>query len=216
MTGESGEKMGFVESYKHLEKLCGEILADDRRIGAYIDEMMNTPRGADLVPGWSDDLRQLKHYRWVRNQIAHEPDCTESNMCQPDDAQWLDHFYWRIMNTTDPLALYAQAAKPRLQRITGQPGRVANLPLRQISSRTGHAENLRRQQEVKNTGQVCPNTDIVLNTNPAPKVPDIYAQTDYRRSVSSKRTGCLAFLIVLLAMAILVTMICIMISVWKS
>ena len=38
--------MGFIESYKHLEKLCGEVLNDDRRISAYIDKMINTPRGS--------------------------------------------------------------------------------------------------------------------------------------------------------------------------
>ena len=105
--------MGFIESYKHLEKLCGEVLNDDRRISAYIDEMINTSRGSYLVRGWDDDLKQLKHYRWVRNQIAHEPDCTEQNMCEPSDAEWLDGFYSRIMNQTDPLTLYAKATKPR-------------------------------------------------------------------------------------------------------
>ena len=105
--------MGFIESYKHLEKLCGEVLNDDRRISAYIDEMINTPRGSYLVRGWDDDLKQLKHYRWVRNQIAHEPDCTEQNMCEPSDTEWLDGFYSRIINQTDPLALYSKATKPR-------------------------------------------------------------------------------------------------------
>ena len=105
--------MGFIESYKHLEKLCGEVLNDDRRISAYIDEMINTPRGSYLVRGWNDDLKQLKHYRWVRNQIAHEPDCTEQNMCEPSGTEWLDDFYSRIMNQTDPLALYSKATKPR-------------------------------------------------------------------------------------------------------
>ena len=105
--------MGFIESYKHLEKLCGEVLNDDRRISAYIDEMINTPRGSYLVRGWDDDLKQLKHYRWVRNQIAHEPDCTEQNMCEPCDTVWLDDFYSRIMNQTDPLALYSKATQPR-------------------------------------------------------------------------------------------------------
>lgn len=104
--------MGFIESYKHLEKLCGELLNDDRRVSAYIDEMINTPRGSYLVRGWDDDLRQLKHYRWVRNQIVHELNCTEANMCQTGDAAWLDDFYSRIMTQTDPLALYAQAARP--------------------------------------------------------------------------------------------------------
>lgn len=105
--------MGFIESYKHLEKLCGEVLNDDRRISAYIYEMINTPRGSYLVRGWDDDLKQLKHYRWVRNQIAHESDCTEQNMCELSDTVWLDAFYSRIMNQTDPLALYSKATKHR-------------------------------------------------------------------------------------------------------
>ena len=105
--------MGFIESYKHLEKLCGEVLNDNRRISAYIYEMENTPRDSYLVRGWDYDLKQLKHYRWVRNQIAHEPDCTEQNMCDESDAVWLDNFYSRIMNQTDPLALYYKATKLR-------------------------------------------------------------------------------------------------------
>lgn len=105
--------MGFIEAYKRLEKLCGEILNDDRRISAYIDEMANAPRGAYLVSGWEDDLKKLKHYRWVRNQIVHNPDCNEENMCCYDDAQWLNNFHARIMNQTDPLALYRKALQPR-------------------------------------------------------------------------------------------------------
>ena len=104
--------LGFIESYKHLEKLCGEVLNDDRRISAYIDEMINTPRGSSLIKSWDDDLKQLKHYRWVRNKIAHEPGYSEENMCDANDALWLDNFYARIMNQSDPLALYYRATKP--------------------------------------------------------------------------------------------------------
>ena len=32
--------MGFIDSYKHLGKMCGEVLNDDRRVSAYIDEML--------------------------------------------------------------------------------------------------------------------------------------------------------------------------------
>ena len=105
--------MGFIESYKRLEKLCGDLLNDDRRISAYIDEMISLPRGSYLVRGWDDDLKQLKHYRWVRNQIAHEPDCNEENMCESSDVVWIDDFYSRIMNQTDPLAMYRKATKPQ-------------------------------------------------------------------------------------------------------
>ena len=105
--------MGFIDSYKHLEKLCGEVLNDDRRVSAYIDEMLSTPRGSYYVRTWDEDLKNLKHYRWVRNQISHEPGCTEQNMCDPEDELWLDEFYSRIMNQTDPLSLYHQATRPR-------------------------------------------------------------------------------------------------------
>lgn len=104
--------MGFIDAYKQLEKLCGEILNDDRRVSAYIDEMLNTPQGSYLVSGWGEDLKQLKHYRWIRNQIVHDPGCNEENMCSDDDTQWLVGFYSRIMNQTDPLALYRQATQP--------------------------------------------------------------------------------------------------------
>lgn len=105
--------MGFNESYKHLEKLCSEVMNAERGVSAYIDAMENTPRGASLVSGWSDDLKELKHYRWIRNRIAHDPGCTEQNMTKPVDAMWVDRFYSRIMNQTDPLALYYKALKPR-------------------------------------------------------------------------------------------------------
>ena len=101
--------MSFIDSYKHLEKLCGEILNDDRRLSAYIDEMINTPNGNRYVRNWDDDLKTLKHYRWVRNQISHEPGCNESNMCDPEDALWLNNFHSRIMNQTDPLSMYRKA-----------------------------------------------------------------------------------------------------------
>lgn len=98
--------MSFIDSYKRLEKLCSEMYGDPHGLSTYIDEMLGKPNDSYYVSGWNEDLKQLKHYRWVRNQIVHEPGCTEENMCEPSDAQWLDHFYSRIMSTNDPLALY--------------------------------------------------------------------------------------------------------------
>lgn len=117
--------MGFIDSYKHLEKLCGEVLNDDRRVSAYIDEMLRTPSGSYYVRTWDEDLKNLKHYRWVRNKISHEPGYTEQNMCNPEDELWLDEFYSRIMNKTDPLSLYHQATRPRLAtKTTFRPARL--------------------------------------------------------------------------------------------
>ena len=69
----------FMSSYKHLEKMCGDILQDDRRISAYIDEMTKIASGSSAVHGWNEDLKKLKHYRWVRNQIVHDPDYEEED-----------------------------------------------------------------------------------------------------------------------------------------
>lgn len=103
--------MGFMDSYKQLEKLCGDMLGEGR-VSAYIKEMSDKPRGAYLVSGWENDLKRLRHCRRIRNQIAHEPDCSETDMCLPEDAKWLDDFYARIMNQTDPLALYYKYTHP--------------------------------------------------------------------------------------------------------
>ena len=105
--------MGFLDSYKHLEKICGEIMKDERKVSAYIEEMQRIFDGPYYVKSWNDDLKQLKHYRWIRNQIVHEPTCTEAAMCVPEDTAWLDGFYTRIMEQTDPLALYYKAIKSR-------------------------------------------------------------------------------------------------------
>ena len=113
--------MGFMRSYKHLEKLCGEVLGDDRRISAYIDEMLNCPQGDYYVEGWSEDLKRLKHYRWVRNQIVHEPGCSEETMCNEADAYWLNDFYRRIMNQTDPLTLYFRVTKTHARSAIREP-----------------------------------------------------------------------------------------------
>ena len=103
--------MEFMNAYKRLEKLCGDILNDERRISAYIDEMAKISDGSTKVQNWDNDLKKLKHYRWIRNQIVHEPDCQEENICHPDDVAWLNNFYSRIMNQTDPLALYLKSSK---------------------------------------------------------------------------------------------------------
>ena len=113
--------MNFMSSYKHLDHLCQGMYPDARNgISGYIEDMESHPRGAYQVSGWDKDYKALKHYRWVRNQIAHEVYANEENMCEPDDIDWLENFYQRIMNQTDPLALAYQASKPRVQKADAQ------------------------------------------------------------------------------------------------
>jgi hypothetical protein len=106
--------MGFINSYKQLEKLCNEIYGDNHGISSYIDDMSKLSSASRYVSSWNDDLKQLKHYRWVRNQIVHNPNCTEENMCECGDSLWLDNFHSRIMSGNDPLALYRKSLKSQL------------------------------------------------------------------------------------------------------
>lgn len=108
--------MGFINSYKQLEKLCNEIYGDNHGISTYIDEMSKHTTASYYVSSWDDDLKKLKHYRWVRNQIVHEPNCTEENMCEYGDSQWLDIFHSRIMSGDDPLALYRKARSSQVSQ----------------------------------------------------------------------------------------------------
>lgn len=93
--------MGFMSSYKRLDILCRDM--NGIGISGYISDM-EKDQNHGFVQGWEEDYKNLKHYRWVRNQIAHEADAEEENMCGPEDIEWIEDFYRRIMLQTDPLA----------------------------------------------------------------------------------------------------------------
>ncbi len=101
--------MSFMDSYKHLDKICREIFNETKGVTAYINEMLNISDGKCYVSCWEDDLKNLKYYRFIRNRITHDVACTEDNMCSLEDVAWLDNFYSRIMNQSDPLSLYRSA-----------------------------------------------------------------------------------------------------------
>ncbi len=102
--------MAFMSAYKHLDNLCKDI--NGKGITGYIEDMEQNSAASFQVPGWQDDYKQLKHYRWVRNQIAHEDYADEENMCTPGDTEWLENFYNRIMTQTDPVAQYRKKNIP--------------------------------------------------------------------------------------------------------
>ena len=131
--------MGFMDSYKRLDKLCGEVMSSNKGVSSYIEEMQNTPYATNYVTGWNDDLKKLKHYRWIRNNIAHEPGCTEQDMCEHNDALWLDNFHSRIMNQTDPLALYYKATKKQNNVLKSN---ISTIPL--------HTKNVQKHSPIHN------------------------------------------------------------------
>lgn len=104
--------MGYISSYKSLDNLCKDLLKSSTGVTEYITSMEKINNWRFKVQGWDDDYRQLKHYRDIRNQIVHENNADENNMCSVSDTQWLEQFYKRILNQTDPLALYKKSVNP--------------------------------------------------------------------------------------------------------
>ena len=101
--------MGFMQSYKRLDNLCRDM--NGVGVTGYLEDM-DRKSGAGLqVTGWWDDYRQLKYYRHIRNQIAHENNATEEGLCSEDDSAWIEAFHQRILDRTDPLALYCVARR---------------------------------------------------------------------------------------------------------
>lgn len=60
--------MGFIDSYKHLEKLCGDMLQTQHGVSAYIAEMESTPNGSYRVQGWVEDLKCLISYDTIEGE----------------------------------------------------------------------------------------------------------------------------------------------------
>ena len=96
--------MGFMEEYKSLDRICKDM--NGIGISGYISEMEMYRKGVLRIPSWKDDYYGLKHYRWVRNQIAHEVDETEENMCDCEDREWIKDFHQRLLGGEDPLTQY--------------------------------------------------------------------------------------------------------------
>ena len=96
----------FMESYKHLDKICKEIFNSEKGVTTYIDTMKEVNDGNRYVPLWNKTLYKLKHYRHIRNNYVHEVGTSQYDICTRDDIEWLNNFYKEIMKTTDPLARY--------------------------------------------------------------------------------------------------------------
>lgn len=96
--------MMFQEEYKSLDKLCKECYSSTDGVSEYIRQMETQPYSVrKFIVSWEDDYRTLKHVRWIRNQLAHEPNTLNSEICKKEDLDFVKKFYDRIMDSTDPL-----------------------------------------------------------------------------------------------------------------
>ena len=96
----------FLEEYKQLDKLCGELYDGQPGVTSYINEMKNVNwNDARDIPDWKSDLYELKRLRHIRNHLAHTEGAFDEKLCTNEDVNWVKNFRNRILKQTDPLAL---------------------------------------------------------------------------------------------------------------
>lgn len=98
------------DEYKMVDNICRDIFQNQIGVKQYIDEMMNAPRGKNIITSWDDDYRKLNRMKSLRNKIAHESAVTD---CNEDDITWLKEFHNRLLKQQDPLALLFKADRAR-------------------------------------------------------------------------------------------------------
>ena len=119
--------MSFIESYKRLDNLCKDLFMSETGVSTYICNMENLMYNHFLITNWDDDYKKLKHYLYIRNQIVHDNNVNERTICDENDLQWIQNFYQRILNRTDPLALH-QKALIASQQQTSKPKNTKTQP----------------------------------------------------------------------------------------
>ena len=79
----------------------------------------------------------------------HEPGCTETNMCNRDDIQWINNFYTRMMSTSDPLALYRKTIRSNRKTHSSSGGKSVS---RQCDDSQQKGKHSRSSQESHRCG----------------------------------------------------------------
>ena len=92
----------LLEEYKYVDKICQEMLGAGKGVTAYIEQVDETPITVRYwITEWNDEYKQLKHVRWLRNQIAHSTGTVD---CTQFDLEWLKGFHNRLLTQQDILA----------------------------------------------------------------------------------------------------------------
>ena len=96
----------FQELYKRLDNLCKDCYTSQEGVSEYIRQMEKYMfDGKRLVQDWEIEYNNLKHVRWIRNQLAHEVGTLNSDIVEDDDILFVSNFYDKIINANDSLSL---------------------------------------------------------------------------------------------------------------
>lgn len=111
----------FFEAFTRLERLCGDMYGTGHGVTKYIDHMKTvSPHLYGHIPNWEADLYQLIRLRHIRNDLAHTPGALDHQACTQIDIDWLQDFYTRILDRSDPIAILRQRSAP-VRQVSQQP-----------------------------------------------------------------------------------------------
>lgn len=91
----------FLEEYKELDNLMKDYLRSESGVTAYIEALESMPSDKQFL--YLEDIKKLKHLRWIRNNLAHESNSMNKNVCNDDDIDSIRKYYEKIINNLDPL-----------------------------------------------------------------------------------------------------------------
>jgi len=92
----------LLDEYKYVDKICREMFGTEKGVTTYIEQLDETPVTVRYwITEWNNEYRQLKHIRWLRNQIVHSTGYVE---CTQYDLDWLKDFHNRLLTQQDLLA----------------------------------------------------------------------------------------------------------------
>lgn len=100
------QNINFQEKYKSLDNLCKDCYNSQEGVSEYIRQMDKYMlEGKRLVKDWENEYSNLKHVRWIRNQLAHEVGTLNSDIVEENDILFLSNFYNKIINANDALSV---------------------------------------------------------------------------------------------------------------
>ena len=117
----------FQEEYKRLDRLCKDCLNSKEGVSEYIRQMETTPiRDRNYVPTWNEDYKQLKHARWIRNQLSHEVGTLECDFCTDEELGFVIAFYNRILRGDDPFSIIQRSTQFKQKHYSNQSSKQDN------------------------------------------------------------------------------------------
>ena len=108
----------FFETYKKLDRLCAQMYGlSGGGVTAYIDDMKDNWAAAYGTDNWNETFNTLRRLRHMRNEMAHDEGAFDVLNCTMEDINWLNSFYYALMNGYDSLSCIRKKAAEHYRQV---------------------------------------------------------------------------------------------------